>query len=210
MLDTWCEQSPHRYPFTWLATDPGVVFDDEVALALAESFPVTGMVRHDKSASCDPDSKQYKNLSRTLHHPHSCDDAELSDLSDVWEAFLTDLRSVEYCRIVSELLKQPVAEAVELRAVLHTPGDWLSPHTDRADKLFSHIFYFNREWHQDWGGCLEILESEDPCSVVRRIVPRLGASVLMARASNSWHQVGRVPPEIARSRLSLVVHGLHQ
>ena len=205
--DTWSHQSFHDHPFKWISTQPGGVFHTKIALALSETFPSTGMLRRDTSVRNGGSSdKKYKNFSRALFHPDCRTDIE--DLHPVWRNLISDLRSEEYRRKVSKLLDQPLAESVELRAVVHAAGDWLSPHTDRPDKTFSHIFYLNREWHEHWGGCLEILEGSDPSSVIDRVVPRLGASALMARAENSWHQVAPVRPEITQTRMSLLVHGL--
>ncbi|MDS0139290.1 MULTISPECIES: 2OG-Fe(II) oxygenase family protein [unclassified Amycolatopsis] len=130
-----------------------------------------------------------------------------SDLTEVWRRLIADLTEGTYLRDVAALLRQPVASGLEIRLVRHAGGDWLSPHTDRADKLFSHIFYFTRGWRAEWGGCLEILEGDDPASVAGRVVPELGASALLARADNSWHQVSRVRGAPPVDRTSLLVHG---
>ena len=97
------------------------------------------------------------------------------------------------------MLGQQPARALELRLVRHGPGDGLSPHTDRDDKIFSHVIYLNRTWHEDWGGCLEVLSNNDPGAVAGRIVPRLGASALMARSNNSWHQVTAIVRHVRRN-----------
>ncbi|MEU2065744.1 2OG-Fe(II) oxygenase family protein [Streptomyces anulatus] len=107
------------------------------------------------------------------------------------------------------MLDQPVARDLDIRLVRHESGDWLSPHTDREDKLFSHIIYFSTRWDAEWGGCLEILRSSDPADAVARVVPRLGASALLARSDESWHQVSPVTPVPGiPPRASLLVHGL--
>jgi Rps23 Pro-64 3,4-dihydroxylase Tpa1-like proline 4-hydroxylase len=100
-----------------------------------------------------------------------------------------------------------MAAEVELRFVHHAQGDWLDPHIDSVDKLFSHIFYFADGWQPRWGGCLEILGSADPRDVVATIPPLTGQSVLMARTDRAWHQVTRVSPSALTSRSSLLVHG---
>jgi len=127
--------------------------------------------------------------------------------ASVWPALLADLASPSYRTLVASLLGQPVAAQVELRFVQHAQGDWLDPHVDSADKLFSHIFYFADGWRPEWGGCLEILASADPRDVAASIPPVTGQSVLMARTDNAWHQVTRVAPHAAATRSSLLVHG---
>ncbi|MFP5023493.1 2OG-Fe(II) oxygenase family protein [Pseudonocardia phyllosphaerae] len=122
---------------------------------------------------------------------------------------MSDLMGSEYRKAIADYLQQPIAEALEIRLVRHKVGDWISPHTDRADKLFSHILYFNPTWQVEWGGCLQILRSSDPDSAVATVIPNLGASVLLARSPESWHQVTAVRGDApVRERSSLLVHGL--
>jgi Rps23 Pro-64 3,4-dihydroxylase Tpa1-like proline 4-hydroxylase len=192
----------NREPYCWLATAPGELLDAATAEALGESFPTTGFVRVRASAHGD---KDYANYSRPLTSPggelQACD-----DLSPVWRALLEDLRSLEYRQAVAGVLGQTtLADHVELRLVRHAAADFLGPHTDRPDKLFSHVVYFNRGWNDAWGGQLEVLDGEK--AVVARIRPVLGASALIGRSEGSWHQVAPVRDGAADERRSLVVHG---
>lgn len=200
----WAERDVNQYPFPWLSTEPSKVFSLETAQRLAEDFPVDGFVRHDTTQRQGGD-KRYRNFSRSLAEADACVDP---GTAGVWDDLLADLRTVEYREQVAGLLGQRPANAVELRLVRHAPGDWLGPHTDRPDKMFSHIFYFNALWRPEWGGCLEILNGDDPTSLVSRIVPQLGVSALLARTDNSWHQVTKVSGPSSATRMSLLVHGV--
>lgn len=192
----------NRRPYHWLATAPGELLDPTTADALCESFPTASFVRAQSGAHGD---KDYRNYSRPL----TAADGRLTacdDLSPPWRALVEDLQSLEYRRVVAEVLEQTIlADHVELRLVRHAPADFLGPHTDRADKIFSHIVYFNPGWRDEWGGQLEILD--DHPTVVTRICPVLGASALIARSESSWHQVARVTDGAATERRSLLVHG---
>jgi SM-20-related protein len=200
---SWGERTANHEPFRWLDTAPGELFDTDTAAALERAFPVDGFHRAD--ATGPQRSKTYRNYSRPLVD----NGVRLArDTPPLWDTLVTDLCSAAYREQVASLLGQPVARAVEVRLVRHVGGDWLSPHTDRPDKAFSHIFYFNACWRSEWGGCLEILTRDDPSAVVARVRPALGTSVLMARADNSWHQVSAVSATKAPDRLSLLVHGL--
>jgi Rps23 Pro-64 3,4-dihydroxylase Tpa1-like proline 4-hydroxylase len=200
----WKSRPPHEQPFRWLSTEPGELLSEEVAQELADSFPQSSFVRRD--ASQRPGHKSYRNFSRPLLQPDGSAVVPQA-LPLLWRQLLAELTAPAYRGEVARLLDQPVARRMEVRLVKHAPGDWLSPHTDRADKLFSHIVYFNRCWREQWGGCLEILAGQDPTAVCGRIVPRLGASALLARADNSWHQVLPVAASAAPERLSLLIHG---
>jgi hypothetical protein len=201
--DEWFRLRLQQHPYRWLATAPGEFCSLKDAGRLADTFPAEGFVRRDESErAC---GKRYSNFSRPLKWP---DDE--ATLGAEWRRLIADLLSTDYRDHVARILEQERAYELELRLVYHGSGDWLGPHTDREDKLFSHIIYLNRDWSAAWGGCLQILSRNDPASVVATISPELGASVLMARASNSWHQVTEVSTEAPVQRRSLLIHGLRR
>ncbi len=201
--DGWTRCKPQHNPYRWLRTEPGQVFTVSAAQGLAGSFPADSFVRIDASGRAG--RKSYRNFSRQLAGPDGVSRAALPPL---WRELIADLLADGYRRQVARLLDQPIAPTLEVRLVRHAEGDWLGPHTDGEDKLFSHIFYFTPGWRAEWGGCLQILGSRDPDDVVDQVVPRLGASVLLARAGNSWHQVSQVAARPVPERTSLLVHGL--
>ncbi|MGW1059903.1 2OG-Fe(II) oxygenase family protein [Micromonospora rubida] len=203
LTDAWTTRGAHLSPYRWLATEPGEIFPMETADRLAETFPDDGYTRRDESGRTS--GKQYRNFSREVVGP-GVDIAD--ELPEPWPALVRELVGSPYRLRVAGLLGQEPAASLEIRLVRHASGDWLGPHTDRGDKLFSHILYFNRGWREEWGGCLEILDGDDPSAVTGRVVPRLGASALLEQASNSWHQVTRVSGTSVAGRMSLLVHGL--
>ena len=201
--DGWTRFRPQESPYRWLRTEPGQVLGVSAARRLAASFPAGSFVRTDASGRTG--RKSYRNFSRQLAGPGAAADTRLPPL---WQELVADLLADGYRRQVARLLDQPIAPGLEVRLVRHGEGDWLGPHTDGDDKLFSHIFYFTPGWRAEWGGCLQILGSPDPDDVVDQVVPRLGASALLARAGNSWHQVSAVAARPVPQRTSLLVHGL--
>lgn len=201
--DSWFRLRLQRQPYRWLATAPGEFCSLEDAGRLADTFPTEGFVRRNESErAC---GKRYSNFSRPLNWPE-----DEGALGAEWRRLVADLLSPDYRDHVARILAQERAARLELRLVYHGSGDWLGPHTDRDDKLFSQIIYFNRGWSAAWGGCLQILRHNDPASVVATVAPELGASVLLARASNSWHQVTEVSPDAPAQRRSLLIHGLRR
>ncbi len=203
LLESWAGRAAHTWPYRWLATEPGELLGAEREERLNETFPVGGFAVRDASDRLE--GKRYRSASRTLVDGDEVVDL---DLPEPWRELVADLMASSYRETVAGLLGQEVAEALELRLVRHGPGDWLGPHTDRDDKVFSHILYFNEGWRQEWGGCLEILERDDPDAVAARVVPRLGASAMLAQAPDSWHQVTKVRDGEERTRCSLLVHGM--
>ena len=204
LRDTWMRSTPKEHPFRWLGTEPGELIDDEAARALAETFPSDGYQRLDTSLR--ENGKQYRNFSRPVVTPGAPSDM---DLPEPWLELISDLVGPAYRADVARLLGQQPAPEVEIRLVRHEDGDWIAPHTDRDDKLFSHIIYFNLEWERQWGGCLQVLDGPASSGVVATVIPRLGTSVLMARADNSWHQVTPVSSPTPKARQSLLLHGVH-
>jgi SM-20-related protein len=201
--DSWSRLRLQRQPYRWLATAPGEFCSLKEAGRLADTFPAEGFVRRNESERAS--GKRYSNFSRPLNWPE-----DEGALGAEWRRLVADLLSPDYRDHVARILGQERAAELELRLVYHSSGDWLGPHTDRDDKLFSHVIYFNRGWSAAWGGCLQILRHNDPASVVATISPELGASVLLARASNSWHQVTEVSPGAPAQRRSLLIHGLRR
>jgi Rps23 Pro-64 3,4-dihydroxylase Tpa1-like proline 4-hydroxylase len=168
-----------------------------MAEVLSEAFPTESFVRAQAGAHS---IKDYRNYSRPLTT------TSIGDLSPQWRALIDDLCSLDYRRAVAQVLGQAtIADRVELRLVRHGITDFLGPHTDRCDKIFSHIIYFNPDWDDEWGGHFEILDGD--MAVVTRIRPVCGASVLLGRSDHSWHQVACVRDVAASERRSLLVHG---
>lgn len=201
LRDDWANVQVHRDPFLWLSTAPGRLFSMATARSLAATFPSDGFRRLDRSARST--GKQYRNDSRPIRWPE-----DEGTLPPLWRDLVCDLLAFRYRTDVARLLDQEPAAVLDLRLVRHGSGDWLGPHTDREDKLFSHIIYFNEAWRPEWGGRLEILEADDPGTVVASIAPELGASALLRRADNSWHQVTPLVADPPSERRSLLVHGI--
>jgi len=196
----WASRPPEFHPYTWLATEAGGLFAADAEQELANTFPVDSFERRVAAPQGD---KQYRNHSRQIESEASPQDMLLPAS---WRNLILDLRSADYRRTVARILQQPVAPAVALRLVRHAPGDFVGAHTDRPDKLFSHILYFNADWQPDYGGFFEILDGAS--TVVARVMPALGTSVLLARSDHSWHRVSPVVAGNAPERRSLLIHGV--
>ncbi|MFE4333865.1 2OG-Fe(II) oxygenase family protein [Streptomyces sp. NPDC056831] len=196
LTPSWAGAEPVTHPYPWMVFPPGTALPHHLIGRLTSSFPKDCYSRRD--ASTRDGGKTYRNWSRP---------AGSGELDSLWRDLLADLSSAAYRELVAAALDLPEAGDVELRFVRHARGDWLDPHVDSPDKVFSHIFYFAEQWQPDWGGHLEILGSADPGDVVASIPPLPGQSVLMARTDRAWHQVSRVANHVPISRASLLVHG---
>ncbi|MEW6208813.1 MAG: 2OG-Fe(II) oxygenase [Acidobacteriota bacterium] len=97
------------------------------------------------------------------------------------------------------------ASPMEANVFHYGPGASLGPHPDLADKIVTHVLYFNQTWNREDGGCLSILRSADPSDIVAQIAPLVGNSAALVRSENSWHAVSRVVNERCPSRRSMTV-----
>nr|WP_238937548.1 2OG-Fe(II) oxygenase [Pseudoalteromonas sp. S16_S37] len=195
----WFGQTPSHFPYCWHVAEEQELLGLSDAMNLAESFPKEGFIRLDRSTRLQ--GKSYRNYSLPTDEGHQY-------LPTIWQQFINEIQSVVYRRSVAQLLNQPIAEQLELRFVKHGPGDWLGPHTDSEDKLFSHVFYFNINWQAHWGGTFDVLAQNDASDIVRRVIPVLGSSVILGRSHCSWHQVAPVIEGVDDARCSFLVHGL--
>jgi hypothetical protein len=199
----WAEARVDTHPYTWVYFAPGEFLTVAAEQELAHDFPMDGYQRRDRGARVT--GKTYRNFSRPVAGPEGL--ADISDLAPLWRRMIEALLAPYYRVAMARLLGQSVAGSIELRLVRHGGGDWLAPHVDGADKLFSHLIYFTADWEESWGGRLELLATADPASAVRRITPRLGVSISLTRTDQAWHSVTAVKggrPE----RRSLLIHGL--
>ena len=195
----WSAFAIRNWPFRWAFAAPGTLFDQATAQKLCRSFPTDGMIRRDAS---DRDTgKRYRNYSLPVG-----EGASLDMLPELWCKLFAELRAPAYRQRMAALLDQPMAGALELRLVRHGPDDWLGPHTDSHDKLFTMIIYLNEAWTADDGGALELLTACDASAVAERVLPQLGAAVVLVPSDVSWHQVQPVRIRDRRHRQSLLIH----
>lgn len=200
----WHDINVRSEPYTWAVSEPGMLFDPTHEQELAENFPASGFARVTSQGSSRSD-KVYSNFSSPIPSRVPLHDI---GLAPIWQNLISDIRSESYTETISSILRQPLASNLEIRLVRHAGGDWLSPHTDRQDKLFSHVLYFNKDWQEEWGGCFQILGSNNKDDVKFSVSPSLGTSVLLARSDSSWHQVSEVATAPCPPRMSLLIHGI--
>ncbi|MFJ6569424.1 2OG-Fe(II) oxygenase [Streptomyces sp. NPDC091292] len=130
-----------------------------------------------------------------------------SALTPLWQLLVDELAASDYREAVAEATGRPLDGClVEARAVRYGPGYWIAPHTDRADKVVTQLWYFNSVWPAHWRGTLRILGSPDPDDVRAEVAPRQGSSVLLVRSDESWHSVTPVSSDAAEDRRTLLLH----
>lgn len=195
------ERQPLRTePFEWAVVSG--VFSPRDARALASTYP------HDdfKTVQGYESDRGWSYESRALVHLGARDVAGRDGLSEPWRQLADDLLSPGYRAAMSRLTGRDLTSAPMEAYVCHFgPGAWQGPHRDLPEKIVTQVFYFNRTWNGEDGGCLRILRSRDVSDVAQEILPVAGDCAVLVRSENSWHAVSRVVDGSTRSRRSMNV-----
>ena len=193
-------EPPHRWGYLPRALAP------EAAASLQDTFPTSGFWRlqqHDGE-------KAMRFRLRCLVPLGGDRAAQPESLSPAWMALVEELLSAAYRDAFAEALGQSLdAHLLELSAWRWGPAAHLGPHVDIPRKLASEVFYFNDGWDPAWGGCLQILDSEDSGDVTEELPPTLGSASILVRSDSSWHSVSPVQAGAAEERLSVVATWQH-
>lgn len=134
----------------------------------------------------------------------------LADLPSDWYPLLGYLVGGDYLAMIRKVLELgDVAMTIEVRITRYPRAGWMSRHTDRPDKVFSHNIYLCPDWDPAWGGELALYDDADARQPARTVLPGTGNSVAFRRADDSWHEVMPVAETAGRPRCAVLVHGYH-
>jgi hypothetical protein len=91
------------------------------------------------------------------------------------------------------------------------PGQALDPHVDFNyhpatgwHRRLNLLLYLNREWREEWGGCLELhRDAWNPdAAEVRTILPLRNRCVIFETSERSWHGFLPITPPVGRTGLT--------
>jgi SM-20-related protein len=188
------------YPYSWAAVN--CLFDPDDASELSATYPCD----HFKLVSSLDGEKEYEYEARSLIAMGAGSVTYPEELSKVWHRLASDLLSSEYRAAMSALTGRDLSQApLEVNVFHYGPGDSLGAHKDLAEKIVTHVLYFNESWDGANGGCLRILRSKDVTDVAAEIPPLIGYSSVLVRSDKSWHAVSRVARNSPSSRRSVTV-----
>jgi Rps23 Pro-64 3,4-dihydroxylase Tpa1-like proline 4-hydroxylase len=191
-------------PFRWAAVSQ--LFTAADAAALAATFPRD----HFKRVADHAGEKKHEYEVRSLIRMSATSVSEEKQLSGAWQALAHDFLSPSYRSAMSELIGVDLSDAeFEVNAFHYPPGGLHGAHTDHADKIVTHVLYFNESWNDDDGGCLLILKSPNLQDTVAHVSPLVGNSAVLVRSNDSWHAVSGVVPTCHISRRSLTATFFH-
>jgi hypothetical protein len=134
----------------------------------------------------------------------------LTDLPSAWRPLLSYLAGPDYLAAMGEVLQLgDPAMTIEVRISRYPRAGWMSRHTDRTDKVFSHNIYLCPDWNPAWGGGLALYDGAATPEPARVVLPGAGNSVAFRRSDDSWHEVMPVADTAGRPRCAILVHGYH-
>lgn len=195
------KDEPYRY-----AVVTGTFCDPDISLQLREQFPQENFSlseRLDKR----PDKKRYRTYDYQLVLHDERDESRIASLTPLWRQLVDEVTGAAYRDALAELTGSDLGHLqLEARLTRYSPGCWIEPHTDRADKVVTHLMYFNESWRMEWLGDFRVLRSSDMEDYAERVPPRLGTSVVMVRSERSWHGVPPVQADTPQVRMTLLVH----
>lgn len=198
-LTAFSRASLDTEPFTYAVVDG--LFEAADGVRLAATYPTD----HYRIVS-GGEEKGYRYDARPLLPFGGADVRFPGQLSPEWRALANDLASPAYRQALAEFTQLDLSDApLEVNVFHYGPRCLLEPHRDLADKIVTHVLYFNDAWNPADGGCLRILRSSDANDYVREVPPIVGQSAIIVRSDRSWHAVPEVRPGVQRSRRSMTV-----
>lgn len=199
-LNRISEHKLETEPYRWARIDG--LFSPGDARALATTYPHD----HFKRLSARGGEKDYDYEARSLIRMGADAPSFPDELSAAWRGFAEDLLSPAYRNAMSLLTGCDLSSSpLEVNVFHYGPGASLGAHPDLADKIITHVFYFNESWNPKDGGCLSILRSPDAKDIVTEIPPLVGTSAVIVRSDSSWHAVAPVVNGSRVSRRSVTV-----
>jgi hypothetical protein len=193
------------HPFLHCEFGPDSIVSTSAVSSLLNSFP-HGMMQRAASRSEGSDKNYY--VAHLNVYDRGAWVTPAAGLAPAWRRLLGYLVGPSYAAAIRSLLDlDDVPMSIEMRLSCYPSGGWMSRHTDRPDKLFSHNIYLCPEWDPAWGGELAMYGSATDSLPARVVVPGAGNSVAFRRSDSSWHEVKAVTTESARPRRAVLVHG---
>jgi Rps23 Pro-64 3,4-dihydroxylase Tpa1-like proline 4-hydroxylase len=180
-LDRFGAGESHTNPFIWSSIQ-NIFSNVAFAERLAHAFPKNAQ-RYERTGG----AKDLR-FSGVLLNENAKDAPEAID--PIWFQLIRALDCDEFRQIMSK------HAGIDLTAADIDGGLWLydrdaffGPHTDRATRLATLLFYLSPGWRAEWGGRLLILNSADPADVAAKITPSFNSCALIVRSEASWHAV---------------------
>jgi SM-20-related protein len=159
----------------------------EYAQNLRDTFPKEGFKHFQRNVG----NKCHDFYGRCLvdSYVENASAIKIDSLPNIWNELIGELLSDTYRISMSRVNEVSLnGLKIEITCWRHLYGCFIAPHTDKPEKVLSHLFYFNEEnWKPSDGGCLRILRNSDIENYTAEILPSVDTSVCFVRSDSSWH-----------------------
>lgn len=121
-----------------------------------------------------------------------------------WKELVNVFCGENYTNLLRQVFEFPDNNVlIDMEVFKYRDNDWIGPHTDRPNRLVTHLYYLNKSWDAASGGILHLLSGPREDLVAKTIVPEAPTSVAFVRSDDSWHYV--TPVLGPRERISFRV-----
>src|SRR5581483_5848569 len=166
-----------REPYDWAFVTG--LFSEANARTLAATYPLD----HFKPMRGYDSEKGWEYEVRSLIGMGATTASHAGALSPAWRELAQDLLSREYREAMARLTGLALQDLPVEANVFHYPsGAWQGPHRDLADKVVTHVLYFNESWRDEDGGRLAVLRSSQLEEMAASIAPVVGNSSVIVRS----------------------------
>lgn len=127
------------------------------------------------------------------------------NLSPIWKTFIDSLANPDYKVLIGQSIGRDILnKKISIAFYQFNDSNWVSPHLDKKNKLFTQLFYFNDQWSEEWGGQLKLLKYPDKeNNDFLSILPNNSHSILLPRTDAAWHMVNPVTSKALFPRKTL-------
>lgn len=130
----------------------------------------------------------------------------IGQLDGKWLQLLNEIQSEKYLNLMSRITGITLENALlEVNLWEYASGSNLSVHTDKKEKLITHLIFFNPVWEDDWGGHFCIHTANDDQAIFDKILPTSDNSIILITADDSWHSVTSVTSKAPVKRRGLQI-----
>jgi hypothetical protein len=209
-----CVEFQRKKPFPW-ANVSGVLTCDGFA-ELTATYPSLDLfekhVGVPRVHGQRPHNRYYLAFDKSIYAARLSEGRVVGkqQLSSAWQNFIAELNGADYRSFIQSTLG---IDNFVLRMAWHVgeAGSEVSPHVDAAEKIATHIFYFNtsNDWQDDWGGSTLVLSGKtsavlnpDFCDFAEAVSCTItnNHSFLFANTKDAWHGVRELKCPVDRHR----------
>ena len=156
---------------------------------LIDRFPMSGFEEEQLEVGAERFHMHLRSLERAI----ALDPTHAESIDPVWDLLYQDICSDVYRYAMETIINEDLSGCnIQANLWRYDEDCFLSQHTDKIEKVATHLLYLNPTWQEAWGGCLHLHGETDDRPTLRTIVPVIDNSVVLITSDKSWHSVAPV------------------